>query len=90
MQAEYDAILSNWFLMSPDGSVDGLGRRTGYLIGEIYDDSKGRFDDATPVYTSSFPIEGVILKDGEVVQTRNTKYLLQNQRKGFTQEEVQV
>lgn len=82
MQAEYDAILSDWMLMAPDGADKG------YLIGLIFEDKKGRFPNGIDVYTSSFPIEGVVFKDGEVIQTRNTKYLLQNQLKPFTREKV--
>jgi len=44
------------------------------IYGNLYEDSKERFEDGTPIKTSG--IKNTALKEGDVVTTRNSKYLL--------------
>lgn len=44
------------------------------IFGRIFDDSEGRFNDGDYIYTSDFKDRE--LKEGDVVQTRNSRYLL--------------
>lgn len=67
--SDYDAILRN-FVMIRKGNLC-------FFIGTIYSDSAGRFEDGTEVRTSLVDFDK--FKDsvsGDVIQTLNTKYLL--------------
>jgi len=44
------------------------------LYGDIYDDSKNRFEDGKWIKLSK--INAVELKEGDIIQTMNSKYLL--------------
>ena len=56
----------------------GIGSAGSVLYGQIYNDSKGRFDDGTFVRTS-FLSENYELGEGLVVKTKNSAYLLGRQ-----------
>ena len=63
---EYDAILEDWGpLRSGDSTV---------LRGEVRGDDKGRFKDGDFIRTSAV-LDGW-LHEGNIIQTRNTRYLL--------------
>jgi hypothetical protein len=62
---EYDAVLKN-------ARWDFDDMRSPNLVGAIYDDTRGRFDDGTVVHTSTVMQQ----LDGRIFQTRNTKYLV--------------
>lgn len=47
-----------------------------FLIGNIYGDTKGRFADGTEVRTSRIAGTTPVLKQGDLVQTANSLYLL--------------
>lgn len=47
------------------------------IMGEIHGDTKGRWPDGTPIQTS-YVVKGTF-RDGEIVTTRNTRYLLEDQ-----------
>ena len=59
--------LENW-------SVRDWGEGRIIVWGNINGDTKGRFSDATYIHTSDFP--AIPLKDGDVITTRNSVYLL--------------
>lgn len=63
MDAEYDAILHRW--RKCDCLISGS-----FLVGNIYEDAKGRFPNGSRVTTSP----GKIV-DG-ILHTKNTRYLL--------------
>ena len=48
------------------------------IYGEIYDDVRGRWVDGTPIHTSNIPNgrRGVDFKEGEIIYTLNSTYLL--------------
>lgn len=69
---EYDARLEDW-------TEYEVGDRSANLRGTIMGDSKGRFFDGEIVNTSSYPMPTTPHKEGDIVQTRNTKYLLGKQ-----------
>lgn len=48
----------------------------GSLSGYIFDDVKQRFSNGTFVYTSSIQGTHTTLKEGDIVQTRNSLYHL--------------
>jgi len=61
--SEATARLEGWYFLN------------GVLYGAIYDDTKMRFRDGTPVHTSTVTA-GHQAGEGEVVTTRNSTYLL--------------
>lgn len=58
----HDAELHNW------------GKAGNRYFGEIYNDTKGRFEDGTSVNTSS-----AVAVEGDILVTKNTRYKLVNQ-----------
>jgi len=62
---EHDAVLKNW-------RFNGSGE---YLIGEIYNDKRGRFADGGLIYTSK--LKKVNFEKGFAV-TQNTRYKLKD------------
>lgn len=64
---EVTGRLENWYL---HGYV--------LLVGDIYDDIRGRFEDGQSIHTSAIKDNGDNIKEGDVVQTRNSRYLLGN------------
>jgi len=44
------ARLENWGVVGDGYSAPELGRI--YLVGEVYDDNTGRFEDGSPIHTS--------------------------------------
>ena len=57
-------LLDNWYPF-------GYG-----IAGEIYDDKDKRFDDGTTIRTSTVQGDMTNLKEGDVIQTLNSRYLL--------------
>ena len=78
---EYDARLEDW----TEYEVWASGAMA--LHGTIMEDSKGRFFSGDIVNTSSYPMPTTPSKEGDIVQTRNTKYLL---GKPFVSKENQI
>lgn len=68
MTEQFDAVLDNWALLS---SGEGF-----HLSGNISDLQKRRFGTGTNVITSS--IEGIhtLIKEGDIIHTRNSVYKL--------------
>lgn len=65
----YDAILQDWEMVDYSEFV--------ILRGRIFNDSKNRFPDGTWIKTSAINLSEFEGKgSGDIVQTRNTKYLL--------------
>ena len=66
---EYDAIIKEYNILHVHDKL--------VISGKIYDDQKGRFPDETFIRTSivKTPIDEI--KPNTVIQTLNTKYLLQ-------------
>lgn len=67
---EVTGILDEWI-------VDPLGRSV--IWGRIRNDKAGRFRDGTDIHTSFIALDAVAfaaLKEGDVVNTRNSSYLL--------------
>lgn len=69
MTKKHDAILRNWHEVKLDGGS--------YVVGNIYEDSKGRFMDGTPVRTS-WVVD--LDADNGILETRNTIYKLENKQ----------
>jgi hypothetical protein len=66
MKQQFDAILKEWSpLRSGDSTI---------LRGAIYGDEAGRFRDGEAIRTSAV-LDGS-LSEGNIIQTRNTRYLL--------------
>lgn len=73
MNRQYDAILKNWHSI-----VTGTSDQAYILFfGEIHEDKQGRWADGEKIRTSMS--ESFTAKDGDIVQTRNTRYLLQGE-----------
>lgn len=70
MQEEYDGVLENWSTY--------LARM---VIGRLVRDRKKRFIDNTVIHTSSLQedIDMSSLKEGDIIRTRNSIYLLGKQ-----------
>ncbi|QIG68142.1 hypothetical protein EVB55_207 [Rhizobium phage RHph_Y68] len=63
---EYTARLEDW------GVIDGKNQ----IFGNVFEDSKGRFDDGQYVKTSPSEQNLHLLEEGDVVHTKNSVYLL--------------
>jgi hypothetical protein len=61
---EYDARIINWCFS------DGL------IWGFIFDDKKKRFKDETWIHTSTILSKKEDIKEGNIIETKNSKYLL--------------
>ena len=62
-------LLENWY---PFGYV---------MVGEIHDDKDKRFDDGTTIRTSTVQGDMTNLKEGDVIETLNSTYLLGKRRR---------
>ena len=71
---EITGVLEDWKV------IPILGRKV--LLGYIYGDSKGRFEDGTIVRTSLLTGKTTDLKKGGIVTTLNSVYKLGNKLKG--------
>lgn len=69
---KYDAVLSNWKRFQVSG-------KEFVLCGIVENDNKDRFNDLAVIKTS--PIKNRPVKQGDIVQTRNSKYLLGEEAK---------
>lgn len=58
------------------GRLESWQVSAGRILGKIYNDSKGRFEDGKVVITSTINEEGEELKEGSVVTTKNSTYVL--------------
>lgn len=67
MADQVTGLLDEWHF-------DGSSR----LIGRLYGDTKGRFQDGTEVKTST--VTAGIAQKGQVIETRNSRYMLGNPR----------
>lgn len=54
-----------------DAVLKNFQRMGKQYLGDIYEDKKGRWADGTPIITSK-----IVSVDGDILQTRNTKYKL--------------
>ena len=61
---EYDAIIEEWIMSN------------GIIWGLILEDKKGRFRDKTYIHTSTILSNIKIIKEGDIITTKNSKYLL--------------
>ena len=64
MKNEVTGRLENWYRW---GSM---------IVGDVYGDVRERFEDGQSIHTSSIKGDRDNLKEGDVVQTRNSRYLL--------------
>ena len=62
--------------MEPTGRIEEWVLWNGKIWGNIFDDKKGRFEDGIHIHTSSIVPEGQKCKEGAVITTRNSAYLL--------------
>lgn len=69
--SKYDARLEDWYTYKIRGFT--------VLMGRVYEDSARRFRDGEDIYTSK--IQSATFKEGEIVRTMNTRYLLGKQLK---------
>jgi hypothetical protein len=70
---EITASIKNW-------KVVDLGRGEAWIVGNIYGDAAGRFQDGDLFHTSRFKLNchPEDFKQGEMVRTQNRVYLLDN------------
>lgn len=74
---EYDAVLDAWNTQSHPNVADFV------IWGHIKGDNKRRFRDGCYMHTSGIPYEKLEgLKEGMIIQTRNSKYKLGKPFKG--------
>ena len=64
MKNEVTGRLENWY------------RWSSMIIGDVYGDVRERFEDGQSIHTASIKGDRDNLKEGDVVQTRNSRYLL--------------
>lgn len=64
MEQEYTAKIENWYV------------REEFVHGEIHGDTKGRFYDGCEIRTSYLPDGTAGIKEGDIITTCNSKYLL--------------
>ena len=74
----YDAILTNW--------VAAEGRGAVFLSGIVSKDSKGRFEDGSRMRSSPLATPLSEVRQGAIVQTLNTRYLLKSPASALTLE----
>ena len=70
----YDAELRNWTVYRTQGFV--------VAIGEVYNDNKGRWPDGRLIQTSAL-LTPDVAKEGNVVATMNSFYLLVGPNRGL-------
>jgi hypothetical protein len=61
---EYDAIIEEWIMSN------------GIIWGLILEDKRGRFRDNTYIHTSTVISKKEDIKEGNIIETKNSKYLL--------------
>lgn len=66
---KYHAVLSGWIFIR---SVTGLS----FIVGVVTGDKKDRFMDGALIRTSALLTSECDVRPGEVVTTRNSRYLL--------------
>lgn len=76
INTDYDAILINWIVTDRDGT------RT--ISGMVKKDGKGRFSDGTRIRTSPLKTAQRDIRQGSIVETRNTRYLLMSPATALT------
>ena len=64
----FDAVLKEWWILT---FSDGMA-----VVGQIYGDRKGRFPDGRWIMTSRVRTSLARVISGNVIQTRNSRYLL--------------
>nr|WP_294810192.1 hypothetical protein [uncultured Sphingomonas sp.] len=64
----FDAVLKAWWIVT---FLDGIA-----VVGQIYGDTKGRFPDGRLIMTSKVLTSLPKVASGNVIQTRNSRYLL--------------
>jgi hypothetical protein len=64
----FDAVLKEWWIIT---FSDGMA-----VVGQIYGDRKGRFPDGRWIMTSRVRTSLARVMSGNVIQTRNSRYLL--------------
>lgn len=69
---EFDAELHDWI------PVAGIGKTGAWLVlvGRVKGDRKGRFKDGRWIHTSPIASPPETVASGEIVTTRNSRYLL--------------
>lgn len=70
---EFTAKLEYWYTKQ-------ISEEQFVICGRIFGDSKQRFRNGETIYTSSIKI--IPLKEGDIVTTRNSTYLLGSEAKG--------
>ena len=65
---DFDAALKEWWVVT---FFDGIA-----VVGQIYGDTKGRFPDGRWIMTSKVVTRRPKVVSGNVIQTRNSRYLL--------------
>jgi len=66
---EITGTLRNWY-------VEMVNETEGIVWGHVFGDSRRRFRDGTFIHTSGVIVANHALIEGEVIQTRNSRYLL--------------
>jgi hypothetical protein len=64
----FDAVLKEWWIVA---FLDGFA-----VVGQIYGDTKRRFPDGRWIMTSRVLTSRPKVANGNVIQTRNSRYLL--------------
>jgi len=73
----------------PTGRLEGWLYMNGVIWGQIYDDKLKRFRDGTEIHTSTVASPAKDRKEGKIIRTRNSAYLLSKKfvpRKAWTSE----
>lgn len=73
---EFDAVLHDWILIQWPGYDD-----VHVIAGVVTGDRKGRFADGRGIHTSMILTPVGRIREGSVVQTLNTRYLLGEARR---------
>lgn len=65
---DFDAVLKEWWIVA---FCDGIA-----IVGQMYGDAKGRFPDGRWIMTSKVLTPPRKVVNGNVIRTRNSRYLL--------------
>lgn len=65
---DFDAVLKEWWVVT---FRDGIA-----VVGQVYGDTKRRFPDGRWIMTSKVLTSRPRVVSGNVIQTRNSRYLL--------------
>lgn len=74
--SDFDAVLHDWVLIAWGGYGASY-----VLAGIVTGDRKGRFADGRGIHTSMVLTPVVHIREGSIVQTLNTRYLLGEERR---------